>query len=74
MRFSLRFFRNSSRMFEGKNRRGPGVNVIKTFFLCHKLAIPPNQENLKGKYHCTIDLMFDWFGLACFANKNKNCQ
>ncbi len=27
-----------------------------------------------GKYHCTIDLLFDWFGLDCFANKNKNCQ
>jgi hypothetical protein len=28
----------------------------------------------KGKYHCTIELLFDWFGLVCFANKNKNCQ
>ena len=27
-----------------------------------------------GKYHCTVDLLFDWFGLAFFANKNKNCQ
>jgi hypothetical protein len=27
-----------------------------------------------GKYHCTIDLLFDWFGLVCFANKNNNCQ
>ena len=27
-----------------------------------------------GKYHCTIDLLFDWLGLVCFANKNKNCQ
>jgi hypothetical protein len=27
-----------------------------------------------GKYQCTIDLLFDWFGLVCFANKNKNCQ
>jgi hypothetical protein len=27
-----------------------------------------------GKYHCTVDLLFDWFGLVCFANKNKNCQ
>ncbi len=27
-----------------------------------------------GKYYCTIDLLFDWFGLVCFANKNKNCQ
>ncbi len=27
-----------------------------------------------GKYHCTVDLLFDWFGLVCLANKNKNCQ
>jgi len=27
-----------------------------------------------GKYHWTIDLLFDWFGLVCFANKNKYCQ
>ncbi len=32
------------------------------------------QGILKGKYHCTVDLLFDWFGLVCFANKNKNCQ
>jgi hypothetical protein len=24
------------------------------------------------KYHCTVDLLFDWFGLVSFANKNKN--
>ncbi len=33
-----------------------------------------NQGILKGKYPCTVDLLFDWFGLICFANKNKNCQ
>jgi hypothetical protein len=27
-----------------------------------------------GKYHCTVNLLFDQFGLACFANKNKKCQ
>ncbi len=32
------------------------------------------QGILKGEYHYTIDLLFDWFGLVCFANKNKNCQ
>ncbi len=32
------------------------------------------REYLRGKYHCTIDLLFDWFGLVCFANRNKNCQ
>jgi hypothetical protein len=25
-------------------------------------------------YHCTIDLLFDWFGLVRLANENKNCQ
>jgi hypothetical protein len=24
-----------------------------------------------GKYHCTIDHLFDWYGIVCFANKNK---
>ncbi len=31
-------------------------------------------NNRGGKYHYTIDLLVDWFGLICFANKNKNCQ
>jgi len=29
------------------------------------------QGTLKGD-HCTVDLLFDLFGLVCFANKNKN--
>ncbi len=29
------------------------------------------REYLRGKCHCTIELLFDWFGLVCFANKNK---
>jgi hypothetical protein len=32
------------------------------------------QGILKGEYHYTIDLLFDWFGLVCFGNKNKNCH
>jgi hypothetical protein len=24
-----------------------------------------------GKYHCTVDLLFDWFGLVCFVNKTQ---
>jgi hypothetical protein len=27
-----------------------------------------------GKYHCTVDLLLDLFGLVCFLNKNENCQ
>jgi hypothetical protein len=30
-----------------------------------------NQGILKGKYHCTVDLLFDWFRLVCFANKKQ---
>jgi hypothetical protein len=37
-------------------------------------ATVPAGNTKGGKYHCTIDLLFDWFGLACFANENKNCQ
>ncbi len=30
------------------------------------------QGILEGEeYHCTIDLLFDWFGIVGFANKNK---
>jgi hypothetical protein len=37
-------------------------------------AVTRHRLILKGMYNCTIDLLFDRFGLACFANKNKNCQ
>jgi hypothetical protein len=62
----------------------PGTNFIKLF--CQNLKLFHENINflllaslskhgiLKGKYHCTVDLLFDWFGLVCFANKNKNCQ
>jgi hypothetical protein len=23
-----------------------------------------------GKYHCTIDLLFDWFGMGCMTTDN----
>ena len=40
--------------------------------LALKLTCMPDQGYWRGKYHCTVDLLFDWFGLVCFANKNKN--
>jgi len=33
-----------------------------------------SQGILQGEVSRTVDLLFDWFGLVCFANKNKNCQ
>jgi hypothetical protein len=29
------------------------------------------REYYRGNYHCTIDLLFDLFGLICFANKKQ---
>ncbi len=29
-----------------------------------------SREYKRVKYHCTVDLLFDWFGLVCFAKKN----
>jgi hypothetical protein len=40
-------------------------------------SIYSNQPNLhlkkgilKGKYHCTVDLLFDWFGISCMTTDN----
>jgi hypothetical protein len=35
------------------------------------IYILPSREYLRGKYHCTIELLFDWFGIVCFANKKQ---
>jgi hypothetical protein len=29
------------------------------------------REYYRGKHLCTVDLLFDWFGSGCFANKTK---
>jgi hypothetical protein len=29
-----------------------------------------NQGILKGKYHCTVDLLFDWLGISCMTTDN----
>jgi hypothetical protein len=45
----------------------------KTFFSL-SLVMRPNkleQGILKGEISLVL---FDWFGLVCFANENKNCQ
>ncbi len=26
--------------------------------------------NTKGLYHCTVDLLFDWFGISCMTTDN----
>jgi hypothetical protein len=41
------------------------------FALCR--VIDHRQGMLKGEASpCTVDLLFDWFGLICFANKKMS--
>ena len=28
------------------------------------------REYQRGKYHCTIDLLLDWFGISCMTSDN----
>jgi hypothetical protein len=28
------------------------------------------QGILKGEYHCTVDLLFDWFGISSMTTDN----
>jgi hypothetical protein len=45
------------------------TNFSLTFPLSHSRS--PNQGILKGgEYHCTIDLLFDWFAISCMTTNN----
>jgi len=53
------------------------LDVLAPFkMFCGVTRQPPARRiSIHGRsreyYHCTVDLLFDWFGLVCFANKNK---
>ena len=34
------------------------------------LSVSSYRECQRGKYHCTIDLQFDWFGISCMTTDN----
>ncbi len=61
---------------------GPTLNFRDSKLVCLSLLgastvtkyLGAGREYYRGKFHCTVDLLFDWFGLLCFANKNKICQ
>ncbi len=39
--------------------------------MIHRRTSRLSREYQRGKYPCTIDLLFDCFGFVCFANKNR---
>jgi len=36
-------------------------------------AITKARNTNGGKYHCTVDLLFDWFGISCMTTDNFCC-
>jgi hypothetical protein len=34
------------------------------------LNVNGRTGTLKGKYHCTVELLFDWFGICCMTIDN----
>ncbi len=44
--------------------------MVKAFFT--KLTVSHAREHYEdwGKYHCTVDLLFDWFGISCMTSDN----
>jgi hypothetical protein len=34
------------------------------------ITVTSSREYLRGKYHCTVDLLFDWFGISCMTTDN----
>ncbi len=48
-------------------------NSRQTLCEVNKAAMHPitvNREYQRGKYHCTVDLLFDWFGNSCMTTDN----
>ncbi len=45
-------------------------NVDFNFYFLFKRQLLLTQGILKGKYHCTIALLFDWSGISCMTTDN----
>jgi hypothetical protein len=50
-----------------KTRWGVGVGWVA---LGNIHSVSAKSGNKRGKYHCTIDLLFDWFGISCMTTDN----
>jgi hypothetical protein len=45
----------------------PDYGTCESAWLSIPIPINLHQRILKGNYHCTVDLLFDWVGLVCFC-------
>jgi hypothetical protein len=40
------------------------------FSIFVKKLVTLSREYFRAKYHCTVDLLFDWFGISCVTTGN----
>jgi len=45
------------------------VKVGINHFIETKRVLQGILKGERGKYHCTIDLLFDWFGISCMTTE-----
>ncbi len=51
------------------------ISYVYIDIFCCRKYFDPSYDMIVMNDACTsIDLLFDWFGFVCFADKNKNCQ
>ncbi len=62
--FQIKKYQSFKRIFLKKKVRNKKSG--ETFFLWY--SKPGNTKG--GKYRCTIDLLFDWFGISCMTTDN----
>ncbi len=44
--------------------------AVLTMAAIYSLVLCLSTEYIRGKYHCTVDLLFDWFGISCMTTDN----
>ncbi len=68
----LSLFASASQLSAAKKQNLAAMmsHSFHNFAFCHLVLLSGNTKG--GKYRCTVDLLFDWFGLVCFAK--KSCQ
>ena len=48
----------------------PAYSAAVSITAAASLTVQTGNTYLRGKYHCTIDLLFDWFGIGCITTCN----
>jgi hypothetical protein len=46
------------------------LKIWKTQMIVVRVFYSSCREYWRGKYHCTVDLLFDWFGISCMTTDN----